>query len=218
MGSHLGGDLHNTERVHPEWQHLKKGDDIWMAPAGRYGQSTRLEVIQIRPDRVLIVGHPGRDSGAFVLVPTEGGKKTRLLVRDRDEMGSGSILSAFFTNAVYRPGHFVMERGQMLGIKALAEGAPSERTPAERISLVCVVVAALGLMAMLFPSNGWPRSLVVASAGAGLATLVFFLFYPSVVYGLLIVAVVLAALAWTYEDCLRRHRHAVRQRRRETTR
>jgi hypothetical protein len=193
----LGGDLHNVGRIHPDWQDLKVGDDIWMAPAGRYGESTRLEVIQIHPDRTLVVGHPGQDSGAFVLVPTGDGN-TRLIVRDRDDMGSENLLSAFFINAIYRPGHFVMERGQMLGIKALAEGAPSERSLIERISFVCVLAAALGLVAMLFPRRRWPWTLIIASVGACLTTLVFFVWYPSVVLGLLLALAVLAALVWTY--------------------
>lgn len=205
----MGADLHNADRIHPEWQDLKVGDDIWMAPAGRYGESTKLQVAQIRPNRALVTGHPladnasgaykmaYKDSGAFVLQPTEEGN-TRLIVRDRDDMGSENLLSAFFTNAIYRPGHFIMERGQMLGIKALAEGAQSERSVIERVSFVCVLAAALGLVAMLFSRRRWPGALIVASVGTCLATLVFFLWYPSVVFGIFLDLAVLGALVWTY--------------------
>jgi hypothetical protein len=186
----IGADLHNADRIHPEWQDLKVGDEI-------------------RPNRALVTGHPladnasgayktaYKDSGAFVLHPTEEGN-TRLIVRDRDDMGSENLLSAFFTNAIYRPGHFIMERGQMLGIKALAEGAPSERSLIERVSLVCVLAAALGLVAMLFSRRRWPGALIVASVGTCLATLVFFLWYPSVVFGIFLDLAVLGALVWTY--------------------
>jgi len=204
----MRADLHNADRIHPEWQDLKEGDDIWMAPAGRYGESTRLEVAQVQPNRVLVTGHPlpenaassrktaYKDSGAFVLVPTGEGN-TRLLVRGRD-MGPDGFLAAFFYYAIYQPGHHIMERGQMLGIKALAEGAPSERSLVERVSLVCVVAAALGLVAMLFSRRRWPQAIILASVGTCLATLVFFVWYPSMALGTLLDLVVLGALVWTY--------------------
>ena len=73
----MGADLHNANRSYPEWQNLEVGDDIWMAPAGRYGESTKLEVAQLQPNRALVSGHPRRDSGEYVLVPTGDGN-TRL--------------------------------------------------------------------------------------------------------------------------------------------
>ena len=54
----------------------------------------------------------------------------------------------------------------------MAEGAPVERSLPERISFACVLVAALGLVAMLFSrKRRWPQVLIVASVGTCLTTL-----------------------------------------------
>jgi hypothetical protein len=86
----------------------------------------------------------------------------------------------------------------LLGLKQKAEGEPSARSLAERILLWCVVIAGIGLVAMLFSSRRWPWTLIVASVGACLTTLVFFLGCPLVAYGILLVLAVLGALLWTY--------------------
>jgi hypothetical protein len=51
---------------------------------------------------------------------------------------------------------------------------------------------------MLFSGRRWPGVLIVVSVGACLTTLVFFLWYPSVVYGVFLDVAVLGALLWTY--------------------
>jgi len=152
-------------------------------------------VADIRKNRALLMGYtvgerPASGTWQFVL-NAEGEGTTRLLLRSRDES-----LDVF--DRVLGPGIFVMDRGMLLGIEQKAEGAPSERSVAERISFACIVIAALGLVAMLFSRRRWPRTLIVASVGACLTTLVFFVFYPSVVYGVVLDSAVLGALLWTY--------------------
>jgi hypothetical protein len=87
-----------------------------------------------------------------------------------------------------------MNRRMLLGLEQKAEGEPSARSLAEWISFACVIVAGLGLVAMLFSMRRWPQTLLVASAGACLTTLVFFLEYPSVVLGILLVLAVIGVL------------------------
>jgi hypothetical protein len=60
-----------------------------------------------------------------------------------------------------------------------------------------VVIAGLGLVAMLFSRRRWSQTLIVTSVGACLTTLVFFVEYPSPVYGVLLASVLLGGL-WTY--------------------
>jgi hypothetical protein len=168
-----------------------------MAPPARYEDISKLVVAEIQPNRALVFARPNvPGSGAFVLDPIDE-RTTRLIVRGRGA-DSGTPLYVLYYRGFFEPGHFIMERGQMLGIKALAEGSPSERSLAERISLACSVVAALGLVAMPLSGRRWPWTLLVASVGTSLVTLEFFVWYPSVLLGLLLALAVLAALVWTY--------------------
>jgi hypothetical protein len=87
----------------------------------------------------------------------------------------------------------------LLEIEQKAEGAPADRYVTERISFTCTVIVALGSVALLFSRRrGWLLTLIVASVGTCLATLVFFVFYPSVACGVLLALGVLGVLVWTY--------------------
>ena len=69
---------------------------------------------------------------------------------------------------------------------------------AESISFACVLVAALGSVAMLLSGRRWPRTLAVALAVVCLTMLVFFVFYPSVACWVFADLAVLGVVLWTY--------------------
>jgi hypothetical protein len=117
----FGGDLHNADRIHPEWQDVKVGDEVWMAPPGRYGNVARLEVLEVLPGRAIVLGRPGKPgTWAFVVEPL-GRHTSRLIVRSRNADW------APYVYAVFGLAHLIMERGMLLGIKARAERAHAAR-------------------------------------------------------------------------------------------
>jgi hypothetical protein len=185
--------VHNADGIHPEWQGIEVGDHFWFTPKDYPGPRQGPEVVDIQKKRALILceGKSAKDCpGTWQFALSEHNRgSTRLLFRDK---GSS------FADLVLEPGFVVMNRGMLLGIEQKAEGAPSERSHIERVSLACVMAAALGLVTMLFSRRRWPWTLIVASVGTCLATLVFLVFYPSVSYGLLLALAVLGALVWTY--------------------
>ncbi len=106
----------NADRIHPEWQNLQVGDKVRMCPEG--SGPPPFQVSQLIPDQAVILGHQeadGRwtDTYQFVLQPAGQGA-TRLILRSRTN-NVGRIWT------VIHPGVFIMERGQLLGIKERAE-------------------------------------------------------------------------------------------------
>lgn len=114
----LGMEMHNAERIVPEWQTLHVGDLVRMGPDGK--APPPFVVARIVPGRALILGHHDEagtgwhDTYAFVLEPIDG-QTTRLIHRNRAQ--------TMWVWDVLEPGYFVMERGMLLGIKARAEQA-----------------------------------------------------------------------------------------------
>lgn len=108
-------ELVNADRIHPEWQDIKVGDQIKMCP-GDSGPPP-YEVALLEPDNALVLGHMDNgqwvDVWQFILVPQSDGT-TRLVLRSRDTK-SGWIWD------VIRPGEFIMSRGMLLGIRERAE-------------------------------------------------------------------------------------------------
>jgi uncharacterized protein YndB with AHSA1/START domain len=196
-----------ADRIHSEWQDIEVGDHFWYTTENYPGPRQGPVVTDIAPERALVLclGEPIRDcpgTWQFVFEEEDDGS-TRLLLRSRDR-------SLSVGDQILGPGFWVMNRGMLLGLEQKAEGEPSARSLAEWISFACVIVAGLGLVAMLISRRRWPQTLLVASAGACLTTLVFFLGYPSVVLGILLVLAVIGVLIWTYWP--QRSRPAARRR------
>jgi hypothetical protein len=193
-------DVVEADRIHPEWQDIEMGEHFWFTTEDYPGPRQGPAVTDIAPERALILcfGEPVRDcpgTWQFVLEEQDEGS-TRLLFRSRDR--STSVI-----DRILEPGFFVMNRGMLLGIEQKAEGEPSARSLIERVSIACVVVASLGLVAMLFATRRWPWNLIAASAGTSLATLVFLAWYPSAACGVLLDLAVLGALVWVYRPSKR---------------
>jgi hypothetical protein len=130
-------DIHSAEEILPEFQDLKVGDLVRLAPE-RMGAETGLRVAAVEPGRVLVLHQPAdpgtgrprdRDdpnlgsyygwNWVFVLeeVNPDG---TRLIVRSRVDGRPRYLIKAFYTLLLEFP-HFVMERGMLKGIKRRAE-------------------------------------------------------------------------------------------------
>ncbi|WP_225741356.1 SRPBCC family protein [Halorussus halophilus] len=129
----VGADIHNVERIVPEYQHLDKGDTIRLAPVEYPVQSPESvpRVVQLDPERAIVLQPPGENPAwtwAFVL-DTVDADTTRLLARMRSRPAKSSlglfagrpVLSSVLDYVFWEPAHFVMERKMLRGIKRRAE-------------------------------------------------------------------------------------------------
>lgn len=129
----VGADIHNVDRIIPEYQHLEEGDVVRLAPEDYPGSSPESapEVAYLDPERALVLRPPGESPAwtwAFVLEPVDE-DTTRLLARMRSNPRRSSIgpLRGFPTllevadYLFWEPAHFVMERKMLRGIKRRAE-------------------------------------------------------------------------------------------------
>lgn len=126
----LGLNIHNAERILPEFQNLQVGDTIPLAPGG-FG----LPVGMLESQRTLVTfGDTRLDeamqkmtaSGNYFaalwgwhLVPLDD-HTTRLIERWSADWNP-SVWMMLAMRAILEPGAFIMSRGMLLGIKARAE-------------------------------------------------------------------------------------------------
>jgi hypothetical protein len=118
----IGCPITNADRIHPEWQDLKPGDLMRMCvndPA-----PPPYEVIQVLPDRALVLGHRATeadmlgdtewfDTWSFILDPVDA-HTTRLIARSRNAKNVAWM-------RIIEPGFFIMESGMLKGMKVRAE-------------------------------------------------------------------------------------------------
>lgn len=124
----VGCDIHSADTIVPEWQDVRVGDEIWLAP--QFG----LQVAQVDPGRVLVLrgnGPPGSAetaaspappfdfTWAFVIRPEPGGM-TRLIVRERYRY---LLPWARFLVEPVEALSFIMSRKMLRGIRDRAERA-----------------------------------------------------------------------------------------------
>lgn len=108
-------DMHNSERILPEFQNVAVGDTIRLAPSGA-GPRVR----ELATERHMVLEDTGPAwTWAFVLRPVEPGR-TRLVARNRVATRNESVPVQLLYVAL-APAVFVMERKMLLGIKHRAE-------------------------------------------------------------------------------------------------
>ena len=125
----MGCNIHNADRVRPEWQNLKAGDAIRLHP-----KVPPIPAVIVEPGRVIVLhgdtrqgpisnlAKPGdylATTWTFYLEPVDE-HATRLVERFRLDYNPTSM-NTFFYRAVLEPGSFIMERKMLLGIKERAE-------------------------------------------------------------------------------------------------
>jgi hypothetical protein len=114
----LGIDIHNTDRIIPDLQNLKLGDELGMP-----GFTMRVE--RLDPERALVVRSSDRRwVWSFELRPADG--RTRLISRNRFETADYGPKD-WLGYAVMEPGSWVMERKMLRTIKERAEHLARER-------------------------------------------------------------------------------------------
>lgn len=119
----LGIDIHNVERILPEYQHPEPGEFLALNEKGQ-----GIVVREVNPGRSLVLQWvPAKSTWTFALYP-DGEGRTRLVSRNRLP-GSGPFFWAGMV-AFMEPGSLVMERKMLLTIKRLSERLARERESA----------------------------------------------------------------------------------------
>ena len=114
----LGVDIRNVDRVVPELQGLRPGDEIPMP-----GYAMRVEILD-RERAMVVRSDNGAWVWAFELRPVDAGR-TRLVSRNRIDPARWETRDRL-GYPVMEPGSWVMERKMLLTIKRLAEGLARE--------------------------------------------------------------------------------------------
>jgi hypothetical protein len=113
----VGCQMHNTDEIVPEWQHIQVGDEVWLHP-----KVPPLPVLLVEPHKALVFGSNSNTPGTWGLYLKEvDAYTTRLIIRGRIHSGRTSVLGWLGYHGVFEPAHFIMERKMMLTIKRLAE-------------------------------------------------------------------------------------------------
>ena len=125
----VGCDIHNADKIIPEFQELEVGDSIHLHP-----KAPPLPVIGIEPGRFLLLGSPpdyndpeAKYAGATWLFYLREIRKdaVRLISHGRNDYGPkvGFATKLWFSSALMEPLVFVMDRKMLWGIKQRAEAA-----------------------------------------------------------------------------------------------
>lgn len=117
----FGVDVHNANRINPEWQHREAGDYVHATQPGYLGGrlgEPGWRVTAVLPGRAFVLEH----WGAFILQPVDSAT-TRFFIRTRGDGAANalSVLLGPLNVLVFEPAHFIMQRRMMLGIRDRAE-------------------------------------------------------------------------------------------------
>jgi len=134
----VGCQIHNADRIIPEFQHLEVGDSIRLHP-----KATPYSVAAIEPDRALILNIrvDSKTGGTFELTETMPDKylnqswvfflddldkgTTRLISRSRNDWNRSLVNALVF--GIFGPISLIMDRKMLLGIKQRAEATTSNK-------------------------------------------------------------------------------------------
>lgn len=108
----FAADMHNADRIVPEWQNRKVGDRYSLMRDGPGG-----EIGLVEPPHMLMF-----DTGWLLVLEPVDEQTTRLIVRYTFPVGD-SVMNNLYYYPIFEPAHFVMEAGVMMGIKQRAERA-----------------------------------------------------------------------------------------------
>jgi len=120
----FGLGMHSTDRILPQFQDVKVGDEFELGP-----NRPKLRVVVLDPERVFTIRfEDGNWVWIFALFAEDG--TTRLVSRNRIATPTASGLTRLFNVLFMEPGSLVMERKMLLGIKERAERLAGQREAA----------------------------------------------------------------------------------------
>jgi hypothetical protein len=133
----IGLDIHNADRVHPEWQTLLEGDKVWLAPPGRPGmrEGLALTVRQVVDEQLLVLFGESADAVWSFHIHSWGPRRCRLISRSRTSRAHGFTGLAV---ELFDPVTLIMTRKMLREIKRRAENEsllPVESPTAHDLSM-----------------------------------------------------------------------------------
>lgn len=129
-------DMHNADRINPQWQTRQRGDTVWLARKDRYHGAARTVIAAYEPGHAMVLVSPREyeklvrygppiDGVWTFILEREGENASRLIMRTRG--GAAGWLGRAIGYFLVDPAHFIMERRMLLGIKERAEASSSHR-------------------------------------------------------------------------------------------
>ena len=182
-------DIHSVDRLLPQFDHPKTGDEFSFCS---HGPPVTRTTLYVEPDRAIAYS-PG---WALIVRPTAAGQ-TRLIARSRGprQPQLGALADFFAWNVAFDTVHFVMERKMLEGIKRRAEGAPTFSALEDDLQVLSWTVAFLvmvGASIAVFFGQRYAPQLALAWGGFGV-WMFLMLVQPSVVVSLALIGVLLYA-------------------------
>ena len=117
-----GCRITNAQRIEPQWQDPKPGDNVRLGPKGY----PLFRVAAVEPERALLTQacdpvkeQPGPASWVFVIEPL-GDSACRLWTRSRNSF-ERSFANLMIWRVITEPLHYEMERRMLIGVKQRAE-------------------------------------------------------------------------------------------------
>jgi len=114
------GGRPSARRIHPEWQDVVVGDRLPVLPSDPNAERAGFDVVRLVAPHTLVMRTGGRNwtfVWAWEVRATDG--TTRLVVRTRFDLDVPVVGPV--AAVVFAPGHWVMQRRQLLGIRARAQ-------------------------------------------------------------------------------------------------
>jgi hypothetical protein len=153
----FGADIHNADRLHPQLTPPVPGDTIRLTYdrylGGGFTRLSALPVASVETGRSFVL----RGWGTFVVESLDA-YRSRVIVRERIPQAT-SAWSALSRKLLFDPGHFVMERQMLRGIRDRAEERPYSDLLAA-IAVAGFVAAAGGIVWVLARRSRWGRLLL----------------------------------------------------------
>jgi len=119
----VGCEMHNSDRILPEYQRLAVGDKVRLVPEGK---DPYFIVSAIEPGRAIVLGGDDPPTTWALALKAINDDSTRLLIRWRQdyEQNFGNVLA---WRVFVDPINFMMERKMMQGIKVRTEAAAANQ-------------------------------------------------------------------------------------------
>jgi hypothetical protein len=110
----VGCQMKNADRVIPEFQDLKVGDEIWLHP-----KAPPLKVLSVEKERHIVL------EKCWTFVLREIDDHTTLIIRGRGNFAQpdlgNPLLNFIYWRLIFEPAHFIMERRMMMNLKEFVE-------------------------------------------------------------------------------------------------
>jgi len=190
----LLADIHNARVINGDWLERREGELLPLTspnyPLGLVKWKEKSVGPHIRifePNSAMVLD----GWGSFVLLPLGSGK-TRFVVRDPTKPMPLPV--KLLWQLLFEPGHFVMERQMMKGIKERAEAGLGPGTAGQSLATTGFILTALGgVLFVAFVRRKWPwlavplayAALIVVATGDPQAALVGFTSFVLIIAGCL---------------------------------